>query len=435
MNVSKILNVRELQRYMMFRFFAKCNQMRKINIPWWLILSLVLFFSCNLAEGAESEAVEALHLTWSQNPMTTQTITWQTGTVDDKQFLEYKDVLETASMLYKVRGTVEPFYTDEGLYYIHSATLDNLIPGHKYVYHIGDGDNWNKEGSFQTETAMTNVFTFLLFGDSQSSDYNEWSKTFGQAVLQTSDAKFFINVGDLVDNGQQYAQWKSWFAAISGYSNQIPVVPVVGNHETYTLIPEKKFSLPIYFTQQFKVGQNGPEGLKGQVYSFDYGNAHFVILDSQIGEERKFLPDSLERQQAWLAKDLAATDKLWKFVFIHRPAYHNRQAESLPDPKTAAFVPIFDQYGVDVVFSGHDHVNKHTLGLKAGMVQAPGTVYMTAGRSGTKSYNTMEAKDWDAVYLDPAQPTFNVVKVNGNTFTVNVYQQDGTLIDSWNLVK
>lgn len=146
-------------------------------------------------------------------------------------------------------------------------------------------------------------------------------------------------MGDLVDNGQQYTQWKSWFAAIAGYSNQIPIVPVVGNHETYTPIPENKFSLPIYFTQQFKVEQNGPEGLKGQVYSFDYGNAHFVILDSQLGEERRFLPDSLERQQAWLAKDLAATNKLWKFVFIHRPAYHNRQAESLPDPKTAAFIP------------------------------------------------------------------------------------------------
>jgi len=60
---------------------------------------------------------------------------------------------------------------------------------------------------------------------------------------------------------------------------------------------------------------------------------------------------------------------------------------------------------------------------------------MTAGRSGTKSYNTMVAKDWDAVYLDPAQPTFNVVKIDGNTFTVNVYQQDGTLLDSWRLVK
>ena len=429
------MNVREWQRYMMFWLFAKCNRMRKIHIPWWLILSLVLLFSCSLAEGAEPDTVEALHLTWSQDPMTTQTITWQTENANENQFLEYKDVLATTSIFHKIVAAVEPFNTDEGLYYIHSVTLENLIPGHKYVYHIGADSNWNKEGSFQTESEKTNAFTFLLFGDSQSSDYNTWSKTFGQAVAQTPDTKFFINVGDLVDNGQQYVQWKGWFAAIAGYSNQIPIVPVVGNHETYTPIPENKFSLPVYFTQQFKAGQNGPEGLKGQVYSFDYGNAHFVILDSQIGEERKFLPDSLERQQAWLTKDLAATDKLWKFVFIHRPAYHNRQAESLPDPKTAAFIPIFDQYGVDVVFAGHDHVNKHTLKLKNGMAQDTGTVYMTAGRSGTKSYNTMEAKDWDDVYLDPAQPTFNVVNIDGNIFTVNVYQQDGTLIDSWNLVK
>lgn len=180
---------------MMFWLFAKCKRMRKIHIPWWLILSLVLLFSCSLAEGAQPDTVEALHLTWSQDPMTTQTITWQTENANENQFLEYKDVLATTSVFHKVVAAVEPFNTDEGLYYIHSVTLENLIPGHKYVYHIGADNNWNKAGSFQTENEKTNVFTFLLFGDSQSSDYNEWSKNLWAGSSANTGYKIFYQCG------------------------------------------------------------------------------------------------------------------------------------------------------------------------------------------------------------------------------------------------
>ena len=66
--------------------------------------------------------------------------------------------------------------------------------------------------------------------------------------------------------------------------------------------------------------QNGPEGLKGQVYSYDYGPVHFVVLDSQEEEQKKH-GDILKIQQTWLEADLAASKAKWKIVFFHKPPY------------------------------------------------------------------------------------------------------------------
>lgn len=390
-----------------------------------------LCFSVALAAGS----VSAVTLTWTGDPQTSQTITWQTPPGSEDVYVQYSeaDTPDASMSLVKVEKAVTRAFTSEArTNAVHTVTLRGLNPGARYVYRIGDGTQWAKDGRFRTETPGAS-FKFLLFGDSQSYDYNVWKMTFEAACRTNRDARFFVNVGDLVDNGQTQREWDGWFAAVSAHAPNLSVVPVVGNHETYT--PERTFSMPQYFTQQFFVPQNGPEGLRGQVYSFDYGDVHFAVLDSQFGEERKFLPDSLERQKAWLEKDLAATNRRWKIVLMHRPAYHNRLSEPNPDI-TAQFAPIFDAYGVDAVLSGHDHVNARTPKLKAGVPAPDGTVYATIGRSGTKVYDTVGKKNWDEQFFNPVdQPTYTVVNVTDHVFYVQVFKQSGEPVDAWSLMK
>ena len=100
-------------------------------------------------------------------------------------------------------------------------------------------------------TRCANGFKFLVFGDSQSSQYSVWQTTLHKAYQANKEAAFFINVGDLVDVGQDYAQWKAWFDAAQGVIDTIPAMPVAGNHEAYT--PERRFSMPILFTAQLNV--------------------------------------------------------------------------------------------------------------------------------------------------------------------------------------
>ena len=83
------------------------------------------------------------------------------------------------------------------------------------------------------------------------------------------EAAFFINMGDLVDNGEQYSQWRSWFRGASGLLPQIPVAPISGNHENYSL-QWKPYRGDLYLNL-FDLPLNGPDGLQKQAYSYDYG--------------------------------------------------------------------------------------------------------------------------------------------------------------------
>ncbi|MFU0782375.1 MAG: 3',5'-cyclic AMP phosphodiesterase CpdA [Thermoanaerobacterium thermosaccharolyticum] len=384
---------------------------------------------------------DQIRLTWTQDPTTTQTITWRTDTTVNSGQVQYgKDPLLKDAKT--IDATVQKFSSDLGDMNIHSATLTDLEPETKYYYRVGYGNNFSSIYSFTTEAKDTNSFKFLIFGDSQSGiatdpQYGPWKTTIQNAYKANKDAKFFINVGDLVEIGQMYSHWNNWFDAAKGVIDTIPEMPVEGNHETYQSA-NYNLAKPKDFVSQFPVPQNGPDGLKGQVYSFDYGNAHIVMLNSQEDEEKSVSGDILEAQKAWLDKDLSSTNKTWKIVFFHKTPYYNKATRSNEQIK-AAFQPIIDKYHVDVVFNGHDHGYSRTYPIKNDQyVKSPayGTVYVVAGRSGNKYYPDLSQKVWDAFFYDPQdQPNYIVATINGNTLTIKAVKQDGTPIDTYSITK
>lgn len=383
-------------------------------------------------------AAEHITLTWAADARTSQTVTWQTefSMVGGKvQYAEAGKAQVFPTVFKSADAEVNGLATNAGNRSIHSVTLAGLKPGTKYLYRVSDGETWSQVNSFTTSAGNARPFKFLLFGDSQSMKYDVWSTTLHQAYQANPDAAFMANVGDLVDVGLDYSQWQGWFQAGKGVIDNIPVVPVVGNHETYT--GGKGFSMPLLFTGQFRLPDNGPGDLKGQVYSFDYGNAHFSVLDSQAGEERNFVPNMIKEQQLWLEKDLKNTDKQWKIVLIHRPPYDNRSKDGNEHIRLS-FVPIFDKYHVDVVFAGHDHAYTRSYPLRAGAVveSTVGTRYVTTGRSGTKTYSTTVAKEWNEFFYNPQDaPNYLTVEVASAHLAVKAFKQSGELIDSWSINK
>ena len=408
----------------------------------FLIICLMAGVSTALPATMPSDGIyspQHLTLPWAGDPRTTQTVTWKTDAAAAAGQVQYAEAAKGYSLprhAQTVTAALEPFSTNLGDMSIHSATLTGLRPGTRYVYRVGDGAAWSEPHTFVTAGAGGSTFKFLVFGDSQSINYEVWGTTLQQAYQANPDAVFLTNVGDLVDVGQDYAQWNAWFNAAQHVIDAIPIMPVTGNHETYT--PEHRFSMPVFFTAQFKLPANGPEALQGQVYSFDYGDVHFVVLDSQAGEEGRFVPDMLAQQQSWLEKDLQATDKKWKIALVHKPPYNNKA----PDGDSGirrSFVPLFDKYHVDVVFTGHDHVYARTYPLYDSVIvdsAAKGTVYVATGRSGTKTYKDTIAKEWDQFFHDPVhEPNYLTVEVKEHVLTVQAFTQSGMLIDAWSIEK
>jgi len=387
-----------------------------------------------------SASPDHITLTWSGDPHTTQTITWRTDVATNDGWVEFFEASFNRpfdALSRKAPATLLFFTTNSIDMNLHSAILSGLKPGTSYIYRVGDGKSWSERYSFRTEPTKPLPFKILVFGDSQSTvtpnlGYGVWRKTLVAAYGENPDAAFFVNVGDLVDVGQDYAHWEQWFEAADGIISSLNAMPVIGNHETYS--PSGKFSMPLYFTSQFNLPQNGPERLRGQVYSFDYGNAHIVVLDSQAGEEGRFVPGMLEEQVQWLDEDLRSTSKRWKLVFFHRPPFSNRPGGDNANIRNA-LTPILDKHHVDFVFNGHDHGYARTYPLfNDNRVEDSdrGTVYVTVGRSGTKTYSGLISRSTDALFHDTREETnYVVIEVSSETLTLKAYSLSGALIDSY----
>ncbi len=296
--------------------------------------------------------------------------------------------------------------------------------------------NWSSIYPFRTESNDTKRFQFLVFGDSQSGndkkpEYSLWQSTVHNAYKANPEARFFVEMGDAVQVGQSIVHWNYWFAAAKGVIDSISYMPVEGNHECRDMNRTK--GEPTLYKGQFNVPHNGPYN-NNEAYSYDYGNVHFVVLDSQLREKQKINPNLLKDEKAWLEKDLSKTKKEWKVVFWHKAPYSTRACRTNEAIK-AAFDPIVDKYHMDMVFNAHDHAYSRTYPINNdSIVSSPalGTVYVITGRSDAKYYNDNVPNVWDTNFFDPQDmPNYIVVDVNGSRMEMKNYKMDGTLVDDY----
>jgi hypothetical protein len=386
-------------------------------------------------DGGSRAAPDHITLTWTGDPATTMTVTWRMDSSVAEGFVQYRpgDTLSSDSL--QAKADLNIFTSDLETNHLFSSTLQDLIPNTRYAYRVGNGEQWSDPYSFTTADPEAAGFKFFIFGDSQApvhvdAPYEKWHHTLHNAYEANPDAKFMINIGDLVDFGQQAAHWNAWFAASKGVIERIPIMPVAGNHESYGSRDTWK---PKYFVEQFSLPRNGPEGLKEQAYSFDYGPVHFVMLDSQQKEQKEY-GDIFEIQQKWLDADLTASDATWKLVFFHKPPYEIKLNRSNEEVR-AALSPILEKHHVDIVFSAHDHGIARTPAIRDGCFMdrpSEGTIYYVVGQSGGKNYKDLEKKAYNTFFYNPLdQPNYFVAEVRGQKISLQILKQDGTHIDSF----
>ena len=145
---------------------------------------------------------------------------------------------------------------------------------------------------------------------------------------------------------------------------------VPGNHEYYAI---NRNSRDIPYFKMFTFPQNGeaggvPSGTE-MYYSFDYGNIHFVALDSDGIEDGRFrLSDTLGRQVQWLKKDLAANRQPWTIVQFHHPPFtknsHDSDAEFELSELRRNLTPILERFKVDLVFTAHSHLYERSRPMR-----------------------------------------------------------------------
>ena len=403
-----------------------------------LVSAIALLPRLSLLAPADTGATampDHVALTWTGDAARTITITWRTDPSVTSGMVQYQKGGKLSKGAKRTKATGREIITDLGATRQFVCTLSNLSPNSEYSYRVGDGERWSDQAFFSTAGRKTRAFKFLVFGDSQSpvggeNPYGVWRKTVHNAYQANPDARFMVNVGDLVDYGNMAAHWNAWFAAAKGVIDRVPEMPVSGNHEYYGSRDAARLRS---WKEQWNLPQNGPEGLKGQAYSYDYGPAHFVVLDSQA-EEQKSRGDILEAQKAWLEADLATSRAKWKIVFFHKPPYSIYPGRN-NDKIKAAFCPILEKHRVDIVFNAHDHGIARTYPIRADVLMkrpSEGVIYYGTGQSGGKTYRALRKMDYHTMFYNPLeQPNYFVIDVTAGKITIRAMLQDGTLIDEF----
>ena len=255
----------------------------------------------------------------------------------------------------------------------------------------------------KSDVTTTNTWSFVALGDSRQ-QASEWdydndkyfhdnSSNPTRAAIITSvvqnnpDMEFILHTGDIVSSGGEQDDWNRYFEDITNATKEnVTFYYAIGNHEAYTYAIDSSTWGPRdenFSTYLANVELPGNE----RYYSFDYMNQiHFVIINTEEDWNGAF--DITTDQYDWLINDLENNDIEFIVAAYHRPSHSIRDINRVDDAQqvNAVLEPIFLQYGVDLVFSGHDHYYYRT--------KRSGITYLTTGGAGADLYANGDVSEW-----------------------------------------
>jgi len=336
----------------------------------------------------------------------------------------------------EVDANAETFETertnDAEEYVQYEVRVDGLEEGTRYCYELVEGGEVVASG-LRFETAWrgegARPVRFLAIGDSgQASD--------GQRAVRDEfmayEHDLFLHLGDIAYGDGTFQEFEeNHFAIYRDILHSLPFWPTIGNHDDKTDRAQPYldvFSLP---------EQALAEAEHERYYSFDYGNVHFVSIDSNDGT---LIPIALDLRGTreddmldWLAMDLAESDAEWKIAFFHHPPYTS-SSRSPNGVVRNNLLPMLEAGGVDLVLSGHDHHYERTLPILDGCVAMDddAITYVVAGAGGASLRGDVTPQWWHAASLD-SKHSFVRFTIQGCVAYGEAIDADGELVDEFTI--
>jgi acid phosphatase type 7 len=440
----------------------RCMLMQYLKKSLFGFIALLLFSSSLSAFESGSTDPLALYLTWQQDPSTTMTIDWHS--VDQKL---------PAVVEYRLKGTEDwqnmsasshefPFSQRT----ILRVELTGLQSDSKYEFRFGDD---SIVYTFRTMPGeLIRPIRIAIGGDTMH--HQEWFERTNWQVLKY-DPDFVVIGGDLayadarppeeqgirgdpatgeradprpgLEEGDNL--WYHWFDAykntlITDSNRVIPMLVTIGNHEVrggyyinhddYEQTDDfREWMAPYFFSLFAMPDQPGYNVL-------DFGDyMSFILLDSGHANP------AAGRQKQWLEEVLAERQGV-PHVF---PVYHIATYPSVRDfdayritTVREPWVPLFEEYGVRLVFENHDHAYKRTYPLRGGEIRSNGVVYIGDGSWGTVPRALgagMEPEEFAQAYwyIKEAHSVmhFVLLTVDGPHQHLMVVDQEGNIIDEY----
>ncbi|MEP7375455.1 MAG: Ig-like domain-containing protein [Chitinophagaceae bacterium] len=264
----------------------------------------------------------------------------------------------------------------------HEVRVTGLNPDTKYFYRFGSSTLALQQGTdnyFITapQLSATRKIRIAAFGDCGRNDNLYQSSTLSsyQNYIGNNRAEVLLLLGDNAYETGTDSEYQSRFFDI--YSSNIlknhQLFPAPGNHDYANNVSRQAdHNIPYnsIFSNPTAAECGGvPSGTEAY-YSWNWGNIHFLSLDS-YGKENAGttrLYDTTGAQAVWVKNDLAANTRPWVIAYWHHPPFtmgsHNSDSETELINMRQNFIRILERYGVDVIVCGHSHDYERSYLLK-----------------------------------------------------------------------
>ena len=253
----------------------------------------------------------------------------------------------------------------------YEAKITGLKPSTRYYYAVLDGDHpltpIGQAYSFVTPPPVGTAkrIRFWALGDSGTGRRAQAEVHNAMLEAVRGDGRpldFWLHLGDMAYGTGRDVEFQTRFFEMYDTTLRSSVCwPTMGNHEGASSRGSTGIG-PYYDAYVVPTrGEAGgvPSGSEAY-YSFDYGNIHFVCLDSHDLERK---PSGAMAK--WLKADLEKTKADWVIAFWHHPPYtkgsHDSDKERDLTEMRELIMPLIDSGGVDLVLTGHSHVYERSM--------------------------------------------------------------------------
>lgn len=337
---------------------------------------------------------------------------------------------------YGVTDALGTVITNEVLVTNHVVTLTDLSPGTPYYYRVGSDDG---AGSLVSDVEMfrtlktSGPIRFVVFGDSGQGTVAQGNIA---DVIRAANPDIVLHSGDVIYGGFRDPNVDTrFFNYYQRHMKNTPYYLSIGNHDlnccagdgTPDWNPTNWVLNTTNYQEAFYLPTNSATGTE-HFYSFDHGDAHFVALYNPYYYNYVFTNGS--DQYLWLTNDLARSTKPWKFLFFHLPIadsgryfLNDNDNNSVLDRVELMDLlsPLADRYGVNLVFSGHEHNYER-------FAPTNNLHYLVTGGGGASLYSFTQRHSASAQFLAVAHCV--EATLNGDTLTLRALNAVGAVFDT-----
>ena len=325
---------------------------------------------------------------------------------------------------------------------VHRATIFGLENDTEYVYRFRSGNTVSQLKYFGTDPV--NHFNFIFVGDPQLGPSNlgnsteKWKKTLNTALSMFPETSLLVSAGDQVEESSNASLYTAFLSPAQ--LSSLAMATTIGNHDYDTNFYKNYFNNPNTEIN----GKSYGNSTAGSDYWFTYNNVLFMNINT--------CSTKWEEHKEFMQKAIAANPNVgWKVVITHYNFFGSNSYfinEQIKE-RREQFAPIMQELDIDVVLSGHEHVNSRAYminGLTADVSQGKATsvtdptgiLYLSGGTpSGSKHYTLLSADQLPHIAFNlQDEVTFTNVEVDKNTFRITTYRaSDKAVMDTFEIKK